>query len=237
MRRHRIKAHWPLPLGLRATVALPFVLLAVGCAGTPGAQSKRGSSRVDYLASARTVGRAPRFRPSPSGALVSQAARVDGMSCNPVFPATSVAHIELFAANRVVVIPAGIGFAPPLARRGAYVQTGRCVYPLRTVEPTGLVLSEAGRTRHLGQLFDLWGQPLNRREVAGFHASHGQHVSVFFDGTLWPGSPISAPISPHAQITIEVGPYVRPHASYSFPPLRSIGRESHPAGPQSLPHP
>ena len=69
---------------------------------------------------ARGVGRGPRFRPSPTSALVARAARVDGMRCERTSPAASVAHIEVFAANHVVVIPAGIGFAPPLGRRGAY---------------------------------------------------------------------------------------------------------------------
>ena len=201
-------------------------LLLVGCAGTHRAESKRGSSRLDYLASARTVGPGPGFRPGPTGALVARAARVDGMHCKPTSPPASVAHIEVFAANHVVVIPAGIGFAPPLGRRGAYVQTGRCVYPLRTLEPTGLVLAEPGPTRNLGQFFDLWGQPLSQWGAAGFHASNGHGVSVFVNGTRWQDSSRSAPIYAHAQITIEVGPYVRPHASYSFPPLKAIGRGS-----------
>ena len=213
------------PLRMRvAPVVLLCGLLVMGCARAHQAESKRGSSDVDYLASARTVGRGPRFRPGPTGALVARAARVDGMRCEPTSPAASVAHIEVFAANHVVVIPAGIGFAPPLVRSGAYVQTGRCAYPLRTLEPTGLVLAEAGPTRSLGQFFDLWGQPLGQRVAAGFHASRGYGVSVFVNGTRWPDSPRSTPISAHAQITIEVGPYVRPHASYSFPPIQAVGR-------------
>jgi len=58
--------------------------------------------------------------------------------------------------------------------------------------------------------------------VAGFRAPPGQDVSVFVDGTLWPGSPNSVPISPGAQITIEVGPYVPPHTRYTFPSLQSV---------------
>ena len=144
------------------------------------------------------------------------------MSCQPTSRAATLAHLEVFAAGHVVQIPAGIGFAPPLRRHGAYVHMGRCVYPMRTVEPTGLLLLAAGPLRTLGQFFDLWGQPLSYREVAGFRAPSGQHVSVFRSGVLWPASPSSAPISPYAQITIEVGPRVPPHTGYTFPSLKSL---------------
>ncbi len=144
------------------------------------------------------------------------------MSCKPASPAVSVAHIEVFAVNHVVVIPAGIGFAPPLRRHGAYVRSGRCAYPMRTVEPTGLVLLAAGATPELGHIFDLWGQRLSEREVAGFHATHSQHVSVFLDGVRWRGNPRSLAIAPDAQITVEVGPFVPPHTRYAFPPPPSV---------------
>ncbi len=146
------------------------------------------------------------------------------MSCDPTPRAVALAHVEVFAAGHVVQVPAGIGFAPPLVRDGAYVRAGECVYPMRTFEPTGLVLLGAGPIRKLGQLFDLWGQPLSRRRVAAFGASTGRVVSVFINGVLWRENPDAAPISPGGQITIEVGPYVPPHTRYTFPPLASVAR-------------
>ena len=47
-------------------------------------------------------------------------------------------HLELFARGLVLLVPAGIGVAPPVERDGAYVLGGRCLYPLRTREPTGV---------------------------------------------------------------------------------------------------
>lgn len=146
------------------------------------------------------------------------------MNCKPTSETVSLAHVEVFAAGHVVQVPAGIGFAPPLVRYGAYVRAGKCVYPMRTSEPTGLVLLEAGPIRTLGQFFELWGQPLTRRRVAAFGASAGQGVSVFVNGLAWRESPDAAPISPGAQITIEVGAYVPPHTRYTFPSLASAGR-------------
>jgi hypothetical protein len=208
--------------GPLVAMAVPCVLLATGCARTAQPKAARGWSAAEDIASSRKVGPAPWFRPAPTGALVADAAPVEGMTCRSSYPVASAAHVELFAANHVVIIPAGIGFAPPLRRHGAYVRGGRCVYPLRTAEPTGVVLVSPGATRTLGELFSLWGQRLNRHEVAGFSAGAGREVSVFRDGVRWQGDPAKVPLSSGAQITIEVGAYVPPHARYLFPPLRAI---------------
>jgi len=146
------------------------------------------------------------------------------MRCESTSRVVSLAHVEVFAAGHVVQVPAGIGFAPPLVRDGAYVSAGECVYPMRTLEPTGLVLLGAGTTRTVGQFFDLWGQPLTRRRVAAFSAGAGQGVSVFINGVPWRESPDAAPVSPGTQITIEVGRYVPPHTIYTFPSPASVAR-------------
>jgi hypothetical protein len=57
------------------------------------------------------------------------------------------AHVELFARRLVVVVPAGIGIAPPHRAERGHVHGGRCAYPLRTREPTGVVGSTRGSGR------------------------------------------------------------------------------------------
>jgi hypothetical protein len=66
----------------------------------------------------------------------------------------------------------------------------------------------------LGELFALWGQPLSARRLASFAGS----VSAFVDGRRWRGDPRAVPLAPHAQVVLELGPFVEPHASYLFPP-------------------
>jgi hypothetical protein len=144
------------------------------------------------------------------------------MRCDAPAPIVAAAHVEVFASGHVVVIPAGIGVAPPLRRRGAYVDGGRCTYPLWTVEPTGLLLMQTHRAFTLRQLFQLWGQALTHGTVASFAAPRGAGVSVFIDGARWRGEPSSAPIAAYSQITIEVGSYVPPHSHYTFPALQSV---------------
>lgn len=154
--------------------------------------------------------------------MVARAKPLDAMRCHARSDVVGAAHVEVFAYRHVVVIAAGIGVAPPLRRRGAYVLGGRCAYQLHTLEPTGLVLIDAGPPRTLGDLFALWGRPLTRRVVAAFRAAAGQPVAVFLDGVRWSGSPGAAPLSMGAQITIELGGYVKPHARYEFPALRVL---------------
>jgi hypothetical protein len=174
-----------------APLALLAVLLA-GCSGQGAGSSGRGPQGLPGLSSARNVGRGPRFRPDATGALTARAEPVDRMRCRRPGPVAAAVHVEIFAAGHVVRIPAGIGFAAPLSRHGAYVSGGRCAYPLRTVEPTGVVLMEAGRAVTLGRLFDVWGQRLTRRAVAGFSAPGGAGVSVRQRLALAPG-PVPRP--------------------------------------------
>jgi hypothetical protein len=89
-----------------------------------------------------------------------------------------LAHVETFVGGRVVLMPAGIGIAPPHVRRGAFVVRGRCDYPLRTREPTGLVEVAADTRATLGDLFRVWGQPLTRRRVLSFQGAVRAYVGA-----------------------------------------------------------
>jgi len=180
--------------GLAYAVAVVAAVLCGGCSAARSMSSDRARSRPD-LASARSVGHGSRFRPGPTGALVARARPVDGMRCRAPARIVAAAHVEVFAFGHVVVIPAGMGVAPPLRRRGAYVDGGRCAYPLWTVEPTRLLLTQTPRRLTLGQVFESWGQALTHRMVASFVAPTGAGVSVFIDGAPWRGDPSSAPIA------------------------------------------
>jgi hypothetical protein len=127
------------------------------------------------------------------------------------------AHIELFAHARVVPIPPGIGVAPPLLRRGADILHGRCSYRVRTTEPTGLLELRGGQTVSLGELFDIWGQPLSPTRLAGFRVSARNPVRAYVAGRRWHGDPRRVPIVRHAVIALEVGATIPPHPSYRFP--------------------
>lgn len=114
---------------------------------------------------------------------------------------------------RVVLMPAGIGIAPPHLRHGAFVVGGRCEYALRTREPTGVVEVTRGTSATLGDLFAIWGQPLSGRRVLSFRGA----VRAYVGRARFAGDPRAIPLRPHATITLELGRYVRPHSPYAFP--------------------
>lgn len=188
-------------------------LIALGCcaAALAGCGAAAGP---DPSLVPRPVGPGARFRPAAGSDAVARALPVGALGCSTRSAARYGAHVEVFAAGRVVVVPAGIGLAPPLRRSGAYVRAARCAYPLMTSEPTGLVEIARGAHATLGSLFALWGQPLSARRLAGFHG----RVRVHVDGRPWPADPRAVPLGPHAQVVVQVGPPVVPHARYRFPP-------------------
>jgi hypothetical protein len=157
------------------------------------------------------IGVGPRYHPPPTSAQVAAAAPVGSLRCGPSGERFGV-HVELFANRLVVIAPAGIGIAPPLVRDGAYVRAGRCSYAARTREPTGVVEVRRGVRLTLGQLFDVWGQPLSATRLASFAG----RVSAFVGGRPWRGDPRAIPLARHAEIVLEVGGYVRPHRAFLF---------------------
>ena len=56
-----------------------------------------------------------------------------------------------------------------------------------------------------------------RRRGGGGLPEHSRAVVAFVDGRRWNGDPRAIPLRRHAQIELELGPLVPPHAAYLFP--------------------
>jgi len=162
------------------------------------------------LSEARPIGAGPRFHPPPTGPV--------GGTCTPGLGPRDGVHVEVFAADRVLLLPAGIGTRPPRDVLDGRVIRALCYGQLVTLDPTGVVLVRPGARLTLGALFRSWGQPLSPTRLASFSAPAGTRVTVFVDGRAWRGAPAAVPLSRHAEIVLEVGPHVPPHESYTFPP-------------------
>jgi hypothetical protein len=162
------------------------------------------------LSEARPIGTGPRFTLPASGP-------VAGACQQSLGPRVGV-HVEVFAANRVLLLPAGIGAPRPWAELNGAITSARCYGALVTLDPTGLVLVRPGAGLTLADLFRSWGEPLSRTRLTAFSAPAGTQVAVFVDGRRWNAGPASVPLARHAEIVLEVGPAVPPHSSYAFPP-------------------
>jgi hypothetical protein len=147
------------------------------------------------------IGAGARYHPPPGAHGACSPARLE---------AGRRVHIELFAARRVIIVPAGIGL------RGARFTLGRataarCRTPIWTTEPTG-VIRFTGAAR-LGGVFRVWGQRLDRNRLLSFPG----RVRLYRNGVRVAGDPTMIALRDHDELVLEVGPYVPPHRSYRFP--------------------
>jgi hypothetical protein len=192
----------------RALIALLAVAGLTACGGgshAPAIATDRAAVAA-AIASSRPIGRGPRFQPPTPNRPVR--------GCRPALGARYGAHVELYAQDRVVLFPAGIGTEPPRRSQGGRILRARCYGPVVTLEPTGLVLVAPGSRATLGDLFAAWGAPLGRDRAASFRGP----VRAFVGGHRWTRSPAAIPLSQHAVIVVEIGPFVPPHRQYAFPP-------------------
>jgi hypothetical protein len=190
--------------------------IATGCGTGHSAQGADGSNPADaqipqgLLGQARPIGAGPDFQPPATGPVTGE--------CLPALGPRDGVHVEVFAANRVVLLPAGIGVRFPQTSVTGRITHASCYSALVTVDPTGLVLVRPGAGLTVAALFRSWGQPLSATRLTSFRATAGTRVAVFVDGRPWPGPPGAVPLTRHAEIVLEVGPHVPPHSSYAFPP-------------------
>ena len=162
------------------------------------------------------IGAGARFHPTALSVAAANGEPIGALPCRRSGRRRVGVHLELFARGRVVVVPAGVGIARPVRRRGPYVLSGRCSYPLRTREPTGVIEVVAGKDALLGDFFAVWGQTLGRHRLAGFQGAAGEVVRAYVDGRRVQGAPASIRLVRHREIVLELGAYVPPHTSYRF---------------------
>jgi hypothetical protein len=194
-----------------AAAPLILTLLLTGCGGS---HKRAVRPPITTPFEPVPVGPGRRYRLPPLSQTARAGAPIGRLVCKQKRPRGFAAHVELYARGLVLPLPAGIGIAPPRTRRGAYVLKGRCSYPIRTHEPTGLVLTDGHRRFTVGQLFAIWGQPLALTRLAGFTGP----VIAYVNGRRWYGEPGAIPLARHSEIVLEADGYVPPHPSYLFPP-------------------
>lgn len=121
------------------------------------------------------------------------------------------AHLAIFVDGKPRQVPAGIGVAPPLKfeprpNNQSYVTNGACFGWLHTHTPDGGIHIEAPRQHAfvLGDLFDVWGQPLGRDRLG---TNRGK-VTAFYGGRPFLGDPRSIPLGWHSEIQLSIGDVV-----------------------------
>lgn len=201
----------------RALLLAGVAVLVAGCGASPRLKAPTPRHRTrgiprSLLAEVRPIGRGPRFQPPVRG-------QVTGV-CMSRLGNRLQAHIELFGANRVVLLATGIGTRAPRRLADGRLSHARCFGAIVTLDPTGIVYFRPGERLTLGDLFRAWGQPLSDRRIASFT---GGRVRVYVNGHPRAGAPAAVPLGNGAEIVLEIGARVPPHSHFSFPAWPAAG--------------
>jgi hypothetical protein len=193
-------------VSLRRAVVVLVCSLLVGACGS--ARRSEPPLPAALAAGMRPIGIGPRFQPRAPARAVP--------ACRRRLGARFGAHLELFARDRVVLVPAGIGVGRPLRMARGRVAAARCYGAAVTLDPTGVVLVRQGSRATVGALFAQWGTPLAARRLAGFATRQGI-VRAYVNGRRYDGDPRAIRLVRHAEIVLELGAFVAPHRAYAFP--------------------
>lgn len=126
---------------------------------------------------------------------------IDGIACD--FTEAGTYHVHAHLAMLVD----GKTVAGPPANTGIHFEH-LCLYWLHTHDTSGIIHIEAPHriAPTLGNFFDIWGQPLDRRRVAGHVVGPGQALRVLVGSAPYGGNPRSIPLYEHTRVTLEIGP-------------------------------
>jgi hypothetical protein len=206
-------------MGARRIAAFGIVLaasIAVGCSsdstGTLAPPGPKFSAPLP-IEIGQTVGTATYAAGDSSTG--GQGQPVDGVACDTSTPTYHIhSHLTLIADGQQRAIPLAIGVNTPFTVQN-FVIAGVCFYWIHTHDATGFIHVEAPQTDTytLGQLFDIWGEPLARDNVAGFTGT----VTAYVDSTLYTGDLTAIDFQEHRQITLIVGTVPDTIPIYAFP--------------------
>jgi hypothetical protein len=151
--------------------------------------------------------------PSGNTSTGGQGDPVNGMEClvsqsNTFHQHT---HVSIFLNGEQLSLPSGIGF----------VLAGSldCHYPLHTHDKSGLIHQHGTSPQNftLGQVFDIWGQPL---ESANFAGETGLPVVVYLTDngvvSLATGNLRDIALNSHREITVQIGTPITEIPQYSW---------------------
>jgi hypothetical protein len=221
-------------VGGAAVVVAAIVVVLVVSGGSGSNASSNGGSSSPKIATVPVKTLAdvhPAPSPGPLGpegipipphapALASNASSasgntIDGIQCNAgeklVYHVHT--HLTVFVNGSPRQIPYGIGIVPPRhvqrSANGPFVAGGSCFYWLHTHAADGIVHIESPskRTYTLGDLFDIWRQPLGANQVGPVKGK----VTAFYNGQVYKANPRDIPLGSHTQIQLDVGtPLIAP---------------------------
>ncbi|HZC04432.1 MAG TPA: hypothetical protein VE338_02230 [Ktedonobacterales bacterium] len=133
-----------------------------------------------------------------SGGQPANGQTVDGMQCYPQEATQMHIHVnlEIVVDGKQGQIPPGLGFVAPRSSgipALGYSGSTRCIYPVHVHYPDNQVHVESPFARRytLGEVFDLWGEPLSKTQALGYQAdaAHALAFGFSFSSSAGPFDP------------------------------------------------
>ena len=135
---------------------------------------------------------------------------IDGMKCGAMMNGYHVhAHLTLLDAGHQVFLYGGIGWS----------QKGSCWYWLHTHDGSGVIHVEGPDSSFnptLGKFFDVWHEPLSRRQFLAYKVGPSQSMRVYANQKPYVRNPRAIPLRRHTTITVEIGPPFSAPVKYYF---------------------
>ena len=130
-------------------------------------------------------------------------------------------HVGVYVEGVAVKVPAGIGVGKPWAFDNiGFLVGGSCFAWLHTHDTTGVIHIATPELTvfTLGQLFQVWGQPLSASGAFNYSGT----VAVLVDGRHHDGDPGAIRLAPFENIVLELGkpPAPPPPSLYDFSSLQ-----------------
>lgn len=198
----------------RTILVLALATASIGVLGFVGIKSNLFRDHSTPLVEGITVG-SPHFS-SGDTAKGGHGQPIDGIPADSMEQLAQHihAHLSIFYRGKEIAIPHGIGIIPPFQVESGMLD-GRAYYWLHTHDSSGIIHVESPIPikATLGEFFDIWGEPLETHDVAGFHGT----VRIYVNRQLYSGNMRTLFLTAHENITLEVGsPLVLPPI-YTFP--------------------
>ncbi len=141
---------------------------------------------------------------------------IEGLDC--IYPSPIDyhvhSHLSIFMDGEQIAVPGHVGIVE-------LSPTTECHYPIHTHDASGMIHlhGTVPTVFTLGQLFTLWGQPLQRDDIAGFVglpavvyiADEGDTVAHEYTGDL-----AALEFASHRQITIQIGTPITEIPQYTW---------------------
>jgi hypothetical protein len=188
-------------------LALLAVLVLAGCGGggskttttTGGSNGVRLGPAFGSFASLPGIQDAP--PPWTAGNGPPLAARLKAMGIQTSAMEGAVVHIhqhlDVYVDGRKVTLPANVGIS---------VAEG-FLSPLHTHDTSGIIHVESHTANEfsLGQVFGVWGVPLNRTTLGSLHAGGGKELRAWVNGRPVHADPTRIVLAAHQEIVIAFG--------------------------------